>query len=447
MELSSKAKNLEGIRRVCRPAPLVGKELETFFVETDMARDPHQETRKRLIEALNSREDARLLFYGHRGCGKSTELNKLLAEHKERFLPVTFSVHDQMSSAAICAEDLILIIAERVLNAAKNNNLEVDDDLLEPVLAYFNETTRTTAESRDSHLKVGAGVSSKAGLLGPLLKVFARLSAQIKLEAHSKETTVALLRKRPSDLLVQANNVIEAVRKPLLKKNLQLLIIVEDLDKLELMQAREMYVNHVNLLTGITANIIYTIPIFLFHSPDVNAFKYHFDDVVALPMIKVTDPEGQPAPGFDTVKKIIMQRIEDNLINEDALDRLVTMTGGVLRHAFDVLHTAAVMVNARVPLEQEHINYGLNQLRKDFWQQITLPFHPLPDGPESVDDLYNRLADYGRKQQKGEKPRPVSDSVNQLLLKSCALVEYNGEGWFGVHPLVIENLKDLGRLS
>ena len=164
-------------------------------------------------------------------------------------------------------------------------------------------------------------------------------------------------------------------------------------------------------------------------------------------MIKVTDPEGQPAPGFDTVKKIIKQRFEDNLIKEDALDRLVTMTGGVLRHAFDVLHTAAVMKNARVPLEQEHINYGLNQLRKDFWQQISLPLDPLPDGPKSVDDLYNRLADYGRKQLKGEKPRPVPDSVNQLLLKSCALVEYNGEGWFGIHPLVIENLKDLGRLS
>ena len=73
--------------------------------------------------------------------------------------------------------------------------------------------------------------------------------------------------------------------------------------------------------------------------------------IEALLMIKVTDPEGQPAPGFDTVKRIIMQRIEDNLIKEDALDRLVTMTGGVLRHAFDVLHTAVVMNNARVPKE------------------------------------------------------------------------------------------------
>jgi hypothetical protein len=46
----------------------------------------------------------------------------------------------------------------------------------------------------------------------------------------------------------------------------------------------------------------------------------------------------------------------------------------------------------------------------------------------------------------GEKQQPTSDAINQILLKTCALVEYNGEGWFGVHPLVIEGLQRLGRL-
>ena len=44
---------------------------------------------------------------------------------------------------------------------------------------------------------------------------------------------------------------------------------------------------------------------------------------------------------------------------------------------------------------------------------------------------------------------PASDPVTgepvvQVLLQSCALVEYNGKRWLGVHPLVIEFLKDLG---
>ena len=70
---TQKASTLEELRRVCRPMPLTGKQLEVFFVETDLARDPHQETRRRIKGALEGGDPPRVLFYGHRGCGKSTE--------------------------------------------------------------------------------------------------------------------------------------------------------------------------------------------------------------------------------------------------------------------------------------------------------------------------------------------------------------------------------------
>ena len=441
-----KAETLDDIRRVCRPMPLKGEELDVFFVETDLARDPNMHTRQRLVGALDTREDVRLLFYGHRGCGKSTELNKLLAEQGERFFPVTFSILDEMNSVAVRAEDLILVITERVLSRAREAGLNVSEAQLKPVLDYFSETVITSKTGKDSRLSVGAGASSKSGLLGQLLGVFVNLSGEIRLNAHSDETSVARLRKRPADLISQANCVIEAVRDSL-PEDKRLLIVVEDLDKLDLKQAHEIYVNKTSLLTGINTNIIYTIPVFLFHSPDANAFRHHFDDIVPLPMIKVTEPPENPVAGFDTVRQIILQRFKNGLIEDSALDILVKKTGGVLRHAFEVIHTAALMANARIPLGEAHIQYGLNQLRREFWQQITLPYEGLPDGTDSVDALYDRLEIYGRKQQQGEKTLPKSDSVNQLLLKTCALVEYNGMGWFGVHPLVMENLRDLGRLS
>ena len=442
----SKAKTLEDIRRVCRPMPLKGEELDVFFVETDEARDPYQNTRVRIAETLDSQEDARILFYGHRGCGKSTEINKLLSELGDKFLPVTFSVSDEMSPIAIRAEDLILVIAERVLNTAKRANLSVNDSLLAPVLDYFAQIVRTEKDSNDACGQIGAGVSSKSGLLSQLIGLFAEFRAEIKLNAHSDTTKIATLRKRPADLLVQANCVIEAVRDAL-PQGQRLLIVVEDLDKLDLKQAREIYVNNVNLLTGIRTNILYTIPVFLFHSPEVNAFKHNFDDVIALPMIKVFEPPAFRTPGFNTVRQLILKRLDENLIEQAALDTLVEKTGGVLRHAFEAMHTTALMAGAKVPLQKSHVEYGLNRLRKDFWQQITLPYDQMPGGPKTADELYDRLADYGRKQQSGKKILPMSDAINQILLKSCALVEYNGDGWFGVHPLVMENLKALGRLS
>ncbi len=71
----------------------------------------------------------------------------------------------------------------------------------------------------------------------------------------------------------------------------------------------------------------------------------------------------------------------------------------------------------------------------------------MPSGPETVEELYGRLEEYGKKQLEGKKNPPKADPINQLLLKSCALVEYNGQGWLGVHPLVIDNLRELGSID
>ncbi len=445
MSVLKKAENLQQIRKVCRPTPLKGEELDHFFVETDQGRDPYQRTRERLSAALEMDEDVHLLFYGHRGCGKSTELNKFIAEQGGLYLPVNFSVHQEMSPVAIRAEDLVLVIADRVLNAAQEAGLKVKDQYLAPVLQYFSETTETQKISRDTTGEVGGGVETKDSLLGKLAGLFAKLRMDIKLNVHGEETRVSRLRKRPADLLAQVNLLIGAVRDAL-EGGQRLLIIVEDLDKLDIQKAREIYVNNVSLLTGIQTSIIYTIPVFLFHSPEVNAFKHNFNNVIPLPMIKVTEPGGNRTQGFETVKEIICRRIDENLIETSALELVIEKTGGVLRHVFEVLQTTALMANAETPIRTEHIEYGLKQLQKEFWQQITLPYDNLPGGPESVDDLYDRLAEYGRKQQNGEKNPPKSDAKNQILLRSCALVEYNGEGWFGVHPLVMENLKTLGRL-
>ncbi len=73
------------------------------------------------------------------------------------------------------------------------------------------------------------------------------------------------------------------------------------------------------------------------------------------------------------MKKIVLSRMEDDLIEPEALDFLIDKTGGVLRHVFDVHHNVAIMEDAEVPLKKSHIQYGLSHLKKEFWHQITLP--------------------------------------------------------------------------
>ncbi len=149
----------------------------------------------------------------------------------------------------------------------------------------------------------------------------------------------------------------------------------------------------------------------------------------------------------ELVKRIVMARIDKSAMEEEALELLIHKTGGVLRHAFQVLQTAAAMSDVEIPLAYKHIRYGLNKLRQELARQITLPRDNQQWGGLTVSKLFDRLQEYARLQESGKPIPVVSDPANQILLQSCALVEYNGEGWLGVHPLIVEHLKKMGRLS
>jgi len=244
---------------------------------------------------------------------------------------------------------------------------------------------------------------------------------------------------------VQINRVIESVQAALQASSRQLLIVVEDLDKLDIASARRVFVENSSLLTGLQVNIIYTIPNFTFYSPDASSMRAVFDAEFSLPMIKVFEPNGARAHGFNIVKKIVHRRVAPVAIDEDALELLIEKTGGVLRHVFEVIHTAASMTTLREPpIRKRHIEYALGRLKGNMGLEIALPVGQKTEGLEKVEQLYKKLVEYAERRASGQKCPPSSEPIVQVLLKSCALVEYNGTRWLGVHPLVLEYLKDLG---
>jgi hypothetical protein len=75
--------------------------------------------------------------------------------------------------------------------------------------------------------------------------------------------------------------------------------------------------------------------------------------------------------------------------------------------------------------------------------QIALPRDQKVEGVDKVEQLYDKLVFCTERLREGKPCPPTGEPVVQVLLQSCALVEYNGTRWLGVHPLVIEFLKDL----
>lgn len=437
--------SLRDIRNACQLGPLVGVELDRYWVDTGAARDPLRNVRDSLQKVLADRDDAKILFYGHGGSGKSTELNKLRQElDPEEYWVVAFSVRQEMSLTDVNSEDIILVLMERLAAAAADEaGLAIDTEALQDIHKYFSTVTTSQRESNSQAGSVGAGANlATPSLLAGLLKLFADFKAEIRYEARSETSRVATLRKRPGDLMLHANKLIRAVEDSLAPGQ-RLLFIVEDLDKLDIATARQVFIEKPNILTGLSSRIIYTIPIFTFHSPDANVLRNSFHHSISLPMIKTLEPNGERAQGFEVVRHIVHERLGKNALTLDAMDLLIEKTGGVLQHVFEVISDAALLHNAPVPLQAAQIKYSLQRKKSEFLTEITLPYEPVP-GLEKREQLYERLRDCRHGQCNGNPCRPSGLSIDQVLLKSCALVEYNGERWLGVHPLVQEILQETG---
>jgi hypothetical protein len=445
---SDQKQELRELRRLCRLGALEPEQLPLYWVNTNAARDPQSSLRQRIMDKLEDEadKDVQILVYGHGGSGKSTELVKLITDQRDVFFTVRFSAFEQLDLLSITAEDILVVIAEQTVAAANDAGLHVSEKELQPIYNWFAQEEVSLTDSSESSLEVQAEAGVGSSALSLLAKLMASIKSDIKLSSDREHSRVLQIRQRPSALVNQVNLLVDIVRGAL-PADKRLLIIVEDTDKLDIEAARRVFIENVNLLTSITANIIYTIPIFTFHSPDAQIMRNKFDACLSLPMIKVAESNGTRAAGFDIVHDIIRCRIWPRWLNEEAAELLITKTGGVLQHVFEVLNTAASMTTASLPLGKEHIEYGLQRKTREFYSEITLPYGGIPGEELKVQDLYDRLAEHARVQLKGEENPPKTDAINQVLLKCCALVEYNGKSWYGVHPLVMDILRDLGLLT
>jgi energy-coupling factor transporter ATP-binding protein EcfA2 len=112
-----KAKALVEVIRVFDPhRPLQAEEIKTWYV--DRPGNPADEIKIYLQGVALNNQPVRLLFTGHTGSGKSTELNRLSTAIKNQFFIVSFDVSRSLSIADLSYVDLVLGMATALFRRA-----------------------------------------------------------------------------------------------------------------------------------------------------------------------------------------------------------------------------------------------------------------------------------------------------------------------------------------
>lgn len=448
----NKAKTLGDIKQVLRPDPLARDEIPGFFVETWKARDPMASRRAELADRLAIGENVKVLLAGHAGTGKSTELVKFEDENASRFAVVKFSILREAMLPEVRIEPLLVLTVEAILRRTRELEGAFDEENLEKVYAWFSEAFREEYKERDAVMRVGAGADTSETFWGKLLGLSAFLKADIKSGCRVLNKTITKENRRLSELAFYCDTLVKDAQIALKRKGRELLLVIEDLDKCGFSDADELFIQNPAPLANLSCKAIYTFPIWLLYSPRAATLASTFP-VVTLPMIKVLEKDGKniAEEGKRAIRSILAWRLEvAELLDEKALDQAIRLTGGVLRHLFEVLVHAAFVASQAVEhgdrprdaarIIPQDIRYGLNRLKSALLARLGTVGLPQEYHDVTTEAIFARLRELA-----GKAERIAPDKINLLLMQAHALIEYNNEGWCRLHPLVEEHVRSLGQ--
>jgi hypothetical protein len=440
-----KAQKLDDVYDNFLQKPLAMDRFEELFVNTDKGRGglpAYHSLQRHLVKAPSG--SLNFLFAGHRGCGKSAELTRLQRDIQDQFVVINFSIFEELDIQNINYIELFIVTMEKLFAfIEREKRISIDDQYLEVIQNWLQ--TREIKQINDKHLGINLESGLKVGVNIPFLaKFFGKFKSAAKSSVTVKETLTKLIEPRLSELIDNCNRLIVEIKTKLPRINKQgLVIIFEDMDKLDIQKGEDIFFNHSKQLKLLKCHTIFTFPLPLLYHIKFRPIKNNFDGTFILPMIKVSEKNGLPfEDGIDAMRAIVRQRMELSLFgNSDILTQMIRTSGGCLIDLFLFIREAAenAFYFERPIITPDDYQAALNHLKNDYYFTIA----ENREKGFKVEDYYDALKTCAQSDSK----EPNTSDIMLDLRYNLSVLSYNGTNWEDVHPVVKMILNEKGMLS
>lgn len=418
--------DLKRIYQVFDPAPLTEDETD-LYVDLDKVRGSSGLVNKLAQTIRLSGKPTCQLLAGHRGSGKSTELQRLqgkLESGPEKFFTVFCEILEDIEPNDVDFPDVLIAIIRQMAEQF-HKRLKIR---LKP--GYFKQ--------RWEEIKniLGSDVDFTAVELGVGL---AKFSAAIKSSPNTRLEIRKNLEPRTNSWIDAANDVISDAELKLSNKNyVGLAIIVDGLDKMTLRlhpevgcsTAEYLFAERHAQLTAFNCHLIYTMPIALAYScreRDI-ANLYGCAAPPVVPMTMIFDATGRKnKAGFDKFRELIRRRLKkagakDNDVfdNNSTRDKIIEYSGGQPRELITLIRDS--IIEAELPITLSAIEKVARKARHAYARQLRQEHW-------AIIEQVRRDHALRRKEE--------NDLLYMELLDNRAILQYeNGGEWYGLNPLL-----------
>ena len=425
---------------------LNGDELDSYYVDAFEGRgdNPIISLKRR----LNDKPEGKLqiLFSGYRGCGKSTELNKLQREISDDFIVLNFSVREELDPVNINYVELFVITMEKLFGVVGEYNIRINPQLFKSISEWSHTAEIEKIRVLTGEASLEAGLEAEVSV--PLFaRFFGKMRAAANASSTTKKTIIESIEPRLSDFISHCNDLVREVKSKLPgigKKGL--IIIIEDLDKLSIEKSEELFFNHSHILSSLQTHVIFTFPVSLCYHSNAAVITGNFDEDFELPMLKVHDKQGNPYPaGRDAMYHIITCRIGTECFEPpDLVYQFIDMSGGCLRDLFRMIRDAAdnALNHNRTRITLADYTKSFFRIRRHYENTIAEK-RVNNEVLTSVEEYYETLKAVALSETK-----KVDNTGAILDLRhNLCILGYNDEGWCDVHPVVRSILQERKLIS
>jgi energy-coupling factor transporter ATP-binding protein EcfA2 len=421
-----RATTLKTAFRICNVDPLMGEQ-QKYYVDLSPVRKTES------IEGVNTILDFQepgqfttILFTGHRGCGKSTELKRIQKRWEQDYRVIYLEVNEETDINDADYTDLYLIVIKQVEYELRKLGRALDTELRENFERWFKEVTDENERSVESSVSVEGEVTLKPE--APFLaKLLVKLLAQIKGSDKRKTTIRQTLQRDISRLKADINLLLGDANRKIRKLYPKgFLVIFDNLDRVPPKVGDHLFFDYAAQLQELHCSLIYTVPISVLSSP--RNLSNTFGNPHVVPMVNIYQLDhscldlAHSDAGLDAIANVIEKRVEVEAIFEsrEELRALAKLSGGHVRQLMQMMRTACQTASTRghAKITAEDVVYAGKQEQFNFERFI----------PE---EHYAILA------QVCLSKNSPKDEIGQLMLFNTSVLEYNGDNrWNYPNPVV-----------
>lgn len=375
-----------------------------FYVEREDK--PLNKLKRALLR--EHRQPPKYFFSGHRGCGKSTELNRLVVDEEinQKFFVVKYSVKDICDVNNLSYIDVLFSLGAQLFIEYSDSGKELRPELIKALENWKNDVVEQVREEIDSF---------ETSIEGGLKAFFISVLSKFRSEDNTTKTIRTKIEPRLSELIEKINLIIADIEG---KEKKKVLVLIDDMDKPNLDQAKKIFYDYNTAITQPACSIVFTVPISIFFSQEFTAIR---ETRFFLPNVKLhhrNEKNSEDEKGFKLMSSFIFHRMKEDLIEPDACKYAIKMGAGVFRETARIMQICAdnAIASGRISIIKDDVVRAESEIRSDFKRMLTSEDYVILKSVCENNEMHG------------------IEKIGHLLHNLSILEYMNDETWCDIHP-------------